>query len=87
MTTQTGDIVEDILGIVATHGQLSIDAGALGHDDNLFHAGMTSHASVAVMLALEAHFDIEFPEEMLRRSTFESVSSIRVAVGGLLSDP
>ena len=38
---------------------------------------MTSHASVNLMLALEDHFDVEFPDEMLTRSAFESISSIR----------
>ena len=37
---------------------------------------MTSHASVNVMLALEDAFDVEFPDEMLKRSVFESVASI-----------
>ena len=44
---------------------------------------MTSHASVNVMLALEDEFDVEFPEAMLRKSTFESVAAIRVALGEL----
>ena len=38
---------------------------------------MTSHASVNVMLALEDAFDIEFPESMLKKSTFESIAAIR----------
>ena len=41
---------------------------------------MTSHASVNVMLALEDAFDIEFSEKMLRKSTFESIASIRAGV-------
>jgi acyl carrier protein len=32
------------------------------------------------MLALEGNFDVEFPDRMLRRSVFSSVSSIREAV-------
>lgn len=86
MTTETDDIVADVRSIVATHAQISIETAGLGDDDDLFRAGMSSHASVAVMLALESHFDIEFPEEMLRRSTFESVSSIRAAVAELLAN-
>jgi acyl carrier protein len=85
--TDTDDIVDGILGILAVHGQLSIETTRLGDHDNLFHAGMTSHASVTVMLALESQFGIEFPEHMLRRSTFESVSSIRAAVDELLTNP
>jgi acyl carrier protein len=87
VTTETGEIGDDVRSIVAAHGQLSIDPASLGDDDSLFDAGMSSHASVTLMLALESHFDIEFPEHMLRRSTFESVSSIRTAVGELLADP
>ena len=39
--------------------------------------GMTSHASVNVMLALEDAFDFEFSEKMLKKSTFESIGAIR----------
>ena len=46
----------------------------------LFAAGMTSHASVNVMLALEDAFDIEFSEQMLKKSTFESIAAIRAGV-------
>ena len=48
---------------------------------------MTSHASVSVMLALEDTFDIEFPESMLRKSTFESVSAISAALTSLVGAP
>jgi acyl carrier protein len=41
---------------------------------------MTSHASVDVMLALEAEFDVEFPDHMLRRSVFESIMAMRAAI-------
>jgi acyl carrier protein len=44
---------------------------------------MTSHASVNVMLALEDAFGVEFPDAMLRKSTFASVSAIRDALGTL----
>ena len=42
--------------------------------------GMTSHASVNVMLALEDEFDVEFPDEMLKRSVFESIAAIAAAL-------
>jgi acyl carrier protein len=48
---------------------------------------MTSHASVSVMLALEDAFDIEFPEAMLRKGTFESVSAISAALATLVGAP
>ena len=52
---------------------------SMRHTD-LFASGMTSHASVNVMLALEDAFDIEFAESMLKKSTFESIASIRAGV-------
>ena len=71
--------------ILKDHGRLSSDALALGADDDLYQAGMTSHASVNVMLALEGAFDIEFPDQMLTRSVFNSVASIQSAVAELLA--
>jgi acyl carrier protein len=35
------------------------------------------------MLALEGAFDIEFPDELLKRSVFSSIDSIRDAVVGI----
>ncbi len=47
---------------------------------DLYELGLTSHASVNVMLALEDAFDVEFPDELLRKSTFASVGAIRSAL-------
>jgi acyl carrier protein len=69
--------------IVKEHGRLSVDVDSLSDGDSLYEAGMTSHASVNVMLALEDAFDIEFPDEMLKRSVFESVASISEALTAL----
>lgn len=66
--------------IVKEHGRLSVDVETLADDASLYEAGMTSHASVNVMLALEDTFDVEFPDEMLKRSVFESVASISAAL-------
>ena len=74
---------ETIRKILAEYANLQIDVDKLGDEDDLFDAGMSSHASVNVMLALEDEFDLEFPETMLRKSTFESVAAIRGALGEL----
>jgi acyl carrier protein len=73
----TADRVREV---VATHGRLAVDVGTLLDDDDLYRAGLTSHASVNLMLALEDAFDIEFPERLLRRQTFESVTAISDAI-------
>jgi acyl carrier protein len=74
---------DEIRQILKEHGRLSVDATTLGDDADLYKAGMTSHASVNVMLALEEAFDVEFPESMLRKATFESVAAIRSALSDL----
>ena len=77
---------EKIRNILAEHGRIPIDVSNIDENDDLFRAGMTSHASVNVMLALEDEFDVEFPESMLRKSTFESVYAIRAALGELVRE-
>jgi acyl carrier protein len=71
---------EQIRAILKEHGRLAVDVAALADEADLYEAGMTSHASVNVMLALEGTFDVEFPDRMLRRGVFESVSAIAAAL-------
>jgi acyl carrier protein len=71
---------DQIRQIIVEHGRMPVDAHALDDHADLYQAGMTSHASVNVMLALEDAFDIEFPDSMLKRSVFESVASIAAAL-------
>jgi acyl carrier protein len=72
--------------LISIHGRLTqANTGALDDHTNLYEAGMSSHASLNLMLALEAEFTIEFPDHLLRRSTFENIASIRNAIQGLQS--
>jgi acyl carrier protein len=76
---------EEIRAVLSEHARLPVEVAVLDDKADLFQAGMTSHASVSVMLALEDAFDIEFPEHMLRKATFESVAAIRAALVELCS--
>ncbi len=76
---------DEIREILDTHAGLSTPAAGLGDDADLYAAGMTSNASVNVMLALEDGFGVEFPDTMLKRSVFESVAAIRTALTELRS--
>ena len=62
------------------HAKLGHDAFALASEADLFQAGLTSHASVNLMLALEGALDIEFPDALLKRSVFRSIRSIHDAI-------
>jgi acyl carrier protein len=72
-----------IRAILKQHARLAVDAATLGDESDLYQAGMTSHASVNVMLALEGTFDVEFPDRMLRRGVFGSIAAIQAALGEL----
>lgn len=78
-------ISETVRGVLAEHARLNVDARSIADDGDLYQAGMTSHSSVNVMLALEGAFDVEFPDHMLKRSVFSSVAAIRQALVELLA--
>jgi len=76
-------MIDEIRSIIGDHARLPVAVDTLGVDADLYQAGMTSHASVNVMLALEDRFDLEFPDHMLKRSVFESIAAIAAALKGL----
>jgi acyl carrier protein len=80
------EITSQVREVIRGHARLPIEIDELADDADLFRAGMTSHASVSVMLALEDSFDLEFPDRMLTRQMFESVSSMRAAIAELLAE-
>lgn len=72
--------VDSVRDIVAQHGRLGVPISDLADDGDLYSAGLTSLATVGLMLALEDAFDIEFPDAMLSRKTFASIASLAAAV-------
>jgi acyl carrier protein len=76
-------LTSQIRTVLREHGRLSRPVENVEDDADLYQAGMTSHACVNVMLALEGAFDIEFPDYMLKRSVFASIASIREALSEL----
>jgi acyl carrier protein len=75
--------LDTIRSVLRDHARLTKDFSLITDDADLYQAGMTSHASVNVMLALEGAFEIEFPDHMLKRSVFESVRAIAAAIAEL----
>jgi acyl carrier protein len=83
MTTPTSDTVRQVL---RDHGRLPVDVDTVDEHADLYQAGLSSHASVNVMLALEDAFDVEFPDRMLTRASFESVAAIGASLTELLHE-
>jgi acyl carrier protein len=75
---------DQIRDVLAAHGRMAIDPHQVDAHADLYELGLTSHASVDVMLALEEEFDIEFPDEVLKKSTFESVHNIAQVIESLV---
>lgn len=79
-------IVGEVRRVLEEQGRLAVPAAGLAIDDSLYEAGMTSHASVNVMLALEDAYDLEFPDRMLTRDVFETIGSISEALRELSAE-
>jgi acyl carrier protein len=69
--------------IVLEHLAKNVNPESLQDQSDLYSMGLTSLASVGLMLALEERFDVEFPESMLGRATFRSVASIAEGINKL----
>lgn len=76
----TDTIDTRIREVLDSYAKLQVPAAGLTEDDDLYRVGLTSHASVSVMLALEDAFGEEFTEDQLRKGTFQSIAAIRAAL-------
>jgi acyl carrier protein len=75
-----------IRGILSRHARLPVAIDTLSDTDDLHAAGLTSFASVELMMALEEAFDIEFPDVMMNRRNFASVMAIAHALEKIQQD-
>ncbi|MCC8949232.1 acyl carrier protein [Bradyrhizobium sp. USDA 4501] len=76
-------MIDRIRALLEQQPMISLDFNTITDDTNLYDAGLTSFATVQVMLALEEEFNIEFPETMLTRRTFSSLANVADAVSRL----
>jgi acyl carrier protein len=71
------DMLRELLSL---HGRLSVAVEQLDDRSDLYQAGLTSLATVGLMLAIEDAFDVEFPDALLSRKTFRSIDALAVTV-------
>lgn len=76
--------IDKVREILSAHGRLTTPVDSLQNDSDLYQAGLTSLATVGLMLALEDEFDLEFPDSVLSRKTFGSINSISETIEDLL---
>lgn len=78
------EITTAIRTVLAEQGRLSSDAATIDENADLYAAGLTSHATINVVLGLENALDVELPDELLVKGTFTSIAAIRDAVTPLV---
>jgi acyl carrier protein len=80
-------VQNQVRAILREQRSVPVDVDTLATGADLYAAGLTSLASVDLMLALEQRFDLNFPDEALSRKTFSSIDSISAVIQRLLSTP
>lgn len=79
-------VVRSIREVLVRNGNPSVDPFGIEIDDNLFDLGMSSFQSVQLMMALEDCFDLQFPDDLIRKETFSSIRSMAEAVDFILGE-
>lgn len=69
--------------ILSESARLDTPPDTLADDADLYAAGLSSLATVHLMLAIEDEFGIEIPDRMLTRRLFSSIDSLAAAVAEL----
>jgi acyl carrier protein len=75
---------EKIRELLGKHGSLPVNIADLANAADLYAAGLSSFASVQLMLALEENFDIEFPDNLLNRKSFASIDAIQRTIESIV---
>ncbi len=73
----TDRVAEQLIrDILATHGKLSVQPATLKATDDLYQVGLSSLATVNVMLEIENRAGVVIPDEALTRATFQTITSL-----------
>ena len=73
--------------ILLERGDLDISPDSLADDADLYDAGLSSLATVNLLMAVEAEFDIEIPDELLTRGLFQSIDTLALTICRLQAGP
>ncbi|MEZ2223799.1 acyl carrier protein [Rhizobium sp. RCC_161_2] len=77
---------ETIRELLTQIADIARPVGEITDDADLYSAGLSSFASIQLMLGLEDRFDIEFPEHSLNRKSFASIKAIEQTISQILKD-
>lgn len=74
--------IRELLGKL---GNLPVAVDTLSNEADLYTAGLSSFASVQLMLGIEDAFEIEFPDHLLNRKSFQSIAAIEATVAQIVA--
>ncbi|QLF68203.1 acyl carrier protein [Peteryoungia desertarenae] len=77
---------ETIRALLGKVGGLPVAVETIEDNADLYAVGLSSFASVQLMLGLEDSFDIEFPDHLLNRKSFASIQAIETTVQTILGE-
>lgn len=76
---------EEIRNLVIETAQLPVNAQQISDNMDLDEAGITSLGRMNVILALEDRLQITFPDDMMTRTNFSSITAMSKTVRSVLS--
>ena len=80
MTPIAHDIEDQLRRILDELGTLACGTEQLMPETDLYANGLTSLASVDLMLAIERDFGFLFPDDLLNRRTFASIGAMTTVI-------
>ena len=80
-------IRDQLREIVKNHARIHLPAEEICDTTDLYRAGMSSQASVVLMIAVDGEFGIEFPDSLLSRDVFSTIENIATAVESVMQAP
>lgn len=75
-----------LLEILKHTGKIELPEGNPDPALDLFEQGLTSFNSVQVMLAIEERLGMHFPDDLIRRETFQTVPNLRAAIAQMMKE-
>jgi acyl carrier protein len=75
-----------VRGILRETACLDVPVDTLGDSDDLYAAGLSSLGSVRVMMAIEEHFVIEIPGELITHDLFQSIDSLASTIAQIVPE-
>lgn len=75
-----GMIEKTLIEILQATGKVSLPSENFQPTLDLYEHGLTSFNAVQVMIAIEEKFGIIFPDDLIRKETFASLSNLSAAL-------